>query len=125
MMMIERFHHVDKEAYRTYVPHLEAFETKQGVNPALQGRARRLKQYLLHGKVVAGIGVPPKVLRKRAAAPIRLEVGTYELQLRAEVGKPLAPPPPPAPPPAPAEGYWSTLVRSEPKFPVDQMFRNS
>ncbi|HLF07097.1 MAG TPA: hypothetical protein VI893_08015 [Thermoplasmata archaeon] len=123
MMMIERFHFVDKDAYKVYQPHLDAFETKQGVNPALQGRARRLKQYLLHGKVTAGIGAPPKVLKKKQGAPVKMELGTFELQLRAEQGKPMAPPPPPAPPPLPAGGYWTTLVKTEPKFPVDEIFR--
>jgi hypothetical protein len=123
MLMIERYHHVDKDSHKAYLKHLEGFETKQGVNPSLQGRARRLRQYLVDGKVSAGIGAPPKVLKKKGAAPIKLELGTYELQLRAEQGKPLAPPPPPAPPPLPPGGYWSTLVRTQPKFPVDEIFR--
>jgi hypothetical protein len=123
MLMIERFHYVDKDAFKPYLKNLEEFESKQGVNPAIQGRARRLKQYLIAGRIAAGIGVPPKSLKKKQGAPVKLELGSFELQLRAEQGKPGAPPPPPAPPPAPGGGYWSTLVKSEPKFPVDQMFQ--
>jgi hypothetical protein len=114
MLMIERFHYVDKEAYKPYARKLEEFKSKQGVNPALQGRARRLMQYVVYGKVKAGVGAPPRSLRSKLII-LAPDPGDSSGQ-RGPLG-PAPPPPPPS-----GGGYWDGMAETAPRFPVDKMF---